>query len=1127
MSRKIQILRGELKDLPLLDVGELAWVMDAQKLFVGNGEENIDLTTVSIDTEELLKNEELSNLIRSMGVSLKPDVETFSKLPANDAESTVRYVAEHNQSYIRKDGSWVPFAKVIGAEHLERLVSQQPINPNLLEKSDTSKPENVEGWLPWPSSSKITQHQGTKFFKIENKTGNNLGMSTTRTYDVVAGDKLTVSFYAALSNVDESWNHMYWLDPSGLLTVENVDITDTGQRLEGLPVKRYVLKLKPASSSSSNRRFLIGSWKQQRGVDATMYISEPKLEHGISATPFSLHQNDIYNKLDQLENEVVSENLLKNNLNIGWRGSVTQRTVSGGYSYRHQLLHLETGTYTLSGSKDIEVLQTRIDPKSGVTATDGTELVNWLKLPMSFKVTSPQTFVINIRINSNGVTPIDAELNTIQDFGLKLERGVKASKFSLNTVETGRLLRDVQNNSPLNVVSYGADPTGTIDASPIIQKLADIARDEGGGTIYLPAGTFLLGTTIQLYSNTKVIGEQGQTIVKSGGSNAKTAFRTQGSVGEEINLTPNREVQGMNYIVVASGDEKKFSVDDDVLLHSQRNALSEDAGSWRMGEGTAGIPATYFGEFHVVADTSTPSRLYFAGPILFPGYRIDSKEETSVNSRKRATVRKVNFVKNVVIDGLSFSGPFTQAIIFEFTKDSIVKNLFWEGDGDASFVEFQRSLKCEAFKCVKYFTHSTQPRDHYTRNTFKTVSCVHCGFRECEDHNGTQPVDFTFTGAWFVDQFSYMTDCKIYYPSYNSATSHGGTYACRFDGNLMTGCARSGLSVRTRSATVVNNIIAGPSTGLSAYGICIYQGSAQDVIVSNNQVLGFGVGVMFVDSRNDSIKYMGTVIHGNVFDRINVAIELKRSTVTTGQGSYISIADNLAKRFYSSNALFIKSGSYYNSVDVKNNTVIGNGSTSFAVQADTNCADWRFSGNRFENTGSYPLDFGAINSSLLDWAEGNVSVDTSNNFPYQANSTTIQRQFVHGSMIPSKNDTYILGQSTRKWRNVHSTLGVSTTSDRNLKENIENLDFGLELLEKIKPKQYNLKGEPGTHYGVIAQDIEDLFNSAGVETKDLAMLDVDVDEDTGDKRYGLNYSELIPILIKSIQELQDEIRKIK
>lgn len=1127
MSRKIQILRGELKDLPLLDVGELAWVMDAQKLFVGSGEENIDLTTVSINTEELLQHEELTNLIRSMGVSLKPDVTTFSQLPTNDAESTVRYVTENNQSYIRKDNAWVPFAKVIGAEHLERLTKQQPINPNLLEKADTSKPENVEGWRPWPGSSIITHVEGTEFFKITNSTGSNIGMSTAHTYNPVPGEQLTVSFYAALSNVNELWNHFYWLDPSAGITPKDIKATDTGNRIEGLPIKKYEIVLTPHSTASADRRFLIGSWKQTYGQNSIMYISEPKLEHGISATPFTLHQNDIYNKLDQLENEVVNENLLRNNMNLGWKSTVNQRAVSGGLHYRHQLLHLETGTYTLSGSDDIEVIQARIDPGNGVAAPDGTPFVNWSKLPISFKVTSPQTFVLNIRINSNGVIPIDAELNTIQDFGLKLERGVKASKFSLNTVETGRLLRDVQNNSPLNVVSYGADPTGTIDASPIIQKLADTARDSGGGTIYLPAGTFLLGTTIQLYSNTKVIGEQGQTTVKSGGSNAKTAFKTQGSVEEEINLTTSRDVQGMKYIIVAPGDEKKFNVDDDVLIHSQRNALSTDAGDWRMGQGTAGIPATYFGEFHVVSDTSTSSRLYFAGPIMFPGYRIDSTEETSVNVRKRATVRKVNFVKNVVIDGLSFAGPFTQAIIFEFTKDSIVKNLFWEGDGDASFVEFQRSLKCEAFKCVKYFTHSTQPRDHYTRNTFKTVSCVHCGFRECEDHNGTQPVDFTFTGAWFVDQFSYMTDCKIYYPSYNSATSHGGTYACRFDGNLMTGCARSGLSVRTRSAIVVNNIIAGPSTGLSSYGICIYQGSAQDVLVSNNQVLGFGVGVMFVDSTNDSIKYMGTVIHGNVFDRINVAIDLRRSAVSTGQGSYISISDNLAKRFYSTNALFIKSGSYYNSVDVRNNTVVGTASTSFAVQADTNCADWRFSGNRFDNTGSYPLDFGAITSSMLDWAEGNVSIDTSNNFMYQANSTTIQRQFAHGSMVPSKNDSYVLGQANRKWRNVHSTLGVSTTSDRNLKENIENLGFGLGLLEKIQPKQYNLKGESETHYGVIAQDIEDLFNSMGVDTKDLAMLDVDVDKDTGDKRYGLNYSELIPILIKSIQELQDEIRRIK
>lgn len=45
MSRKIQILRGEAADMPVLDVGEMAWVMDEQKLYIGDGTNAVEIPT--------------------------------------------------------------------------------------------------------------------------------------------------------------------------------------------------------------------------------------------------------------------------------------------------------------------------------------------------------------------------------------------------------------------------------------------------------------------------------------------------------------------------------------------------------------------------------------------------------------------------------------------------------------------------------------------------------------------------------------------------------------------------------------------------------------------------------------------------------------------------------------------------------------------------------------------------------------------------------------------------------------------------------------------------------------------------------------------------------------------------
>ncbi len=103
----------------------------------------------------------------------------------------------------------------------------------------------------------------------------------------------------------------------------------------------------------------------------------------------------------------------------------------------------------------------------------------------------------------------------------------------------------------------------------------------------------------------------------------------------------------------------------------------------------------------------------------------------------------------------------------------------------------------------------------------------------------------------------------------------------------------------------------------------------------------------------------------------------------------------------------------------------------------------------------------------------------------------------------------------------------TTVSDKRLKENIKNLDLVLPKLEKLQAVQYDLlarkvekgKEHPNTNLlknriGLIAQDVEEVFPSIVV-----------VDEETG--YYGVNYMELIPILIEAIKEQQLQINELK
>ena len=72
-----------------------------------------------------------------------------------------------------------------------------------------------------------------------------------------------------------------------------------------------------------------------------------------------------------------------------------------------------------------------------------------------------------------------------------------------------------------NVLDYGAVGDGVTDDGPAIQAAVDAAFAAGGGTVYAPAGTYLLASytslpyyTVKARSNVSVVGDGPTTIFK-------------------------------------------------------------------------------------------------------------------------------------------------------------------------------------------------------------------------------------------------------------------------------------------------------------------------------------------------------------------------------------------------------------------------------------------------------------------------------------------------------------------------------------------------------------------------------------------------------------------------------------
>ena len=111
-----------------------------------------------------------------------------------------------------------------------------------------------------------------------------------------------------------------------------------------------------------------------------------------------------------------------------------------------------------------------------------------------------------------------------------------------------------------------------------------------------------------------------------------------------------------------------------------------------------------------------------------------------------------------------------------------------------------------------------------------------------------------------------------------------------------------------------------------------------------------------------------------------------------------------------------------------------------------------------------------------------------------------------------------------------STNANSLPSDRNFKRDISDLDVGLNLVNKLKPSQYNYKIDSEDcpkMYGLVAQDLEQSLEEVGIEKNSTWLLQHEPNEDEKQSDYNLDYLKLTPILIKAIQEQQEQIEDLQ
>ncbi len=133
----------------------------------------------------------------------------------------------------------------------------------------------------------------------------------------------------------------------------------------------------------------------------------------------------------------------------------------------------------------------------------------------------------------------------------------------------------------------------------------------------------------------------------------------------------------------------------------------------------------------------------------------------------------------------------------------------------------------------------------------------------------------------------------------------------------------------------------------------------------------------------------------------------------------------------------------------------------------------------------------------------------------------------NAKLSPISDAIYDLGSASFRWNEVFAANGAVNTSDRRDKENITPLQYGLDDLMQLEPVSYTWKDRPeeGAKLGLIAQDVLTVVKEV-VKTHNIERMDEETERlvEVELERYGIYYSDLIPVLIKAIQEQQAQIK---
>lgn len=484
----------------------------------------------------------------------------------------------------------------------------------------------------------------------------------------------------------------------------------------------------------------------------------------------------------------------------------------------------------------------------------------------------------------------------------------------------------------INVKDFGAKGDGVTDDTEAIQAALDT-----GKSIYIPNGTYKISQTLNVYDGQVIYGDGVTSIIE--GNSLIYAFST-------VELPDNEQYPLLDN--VTRFDNKLSSnipvnVGDEILIVSQRNALSRDAGKdWQLGVPTSGIHATYYAEVLKVLKKDG-SDIEFHPPLVFPDYRTDNSQETNEYARTEATVERINFNKGIEIYDLKIKNS---GIRFVKSSECSVRNIIFDKGVHSGYaILFDRCYKCRVENCHTYHDpllwldegshHLVSGSKYWEWNSYVVASSWYCSVEGCSDWNGMQGYDVSNFAYKYPSVFTNFKNCKSFNNFLNGLTIHPGQFGtsilnCSFE-NCLTGVlVRSPYShVSSCYIYTSGNAVYGSSSpsGEINRGIDIQLGFFNHSTIVGNKICATGTGISFdFFSRTIGGGYRDASIAviGNHFDSCERGIYINSDTSASSDlGTQDPFNISIVGNVFTNSPDAISVGAYANNIFIDSNTLIG------------------------------------------------------------------------------------------------------------------------------------------------------------------------------------------------------------